>query len=261
MATTSMAWRLPSAHPGARIEHAGIDACVDCSTGVKGVNIAARLENIAEPGTIRVSAIVRDHVLDKLGFAFDDLGEQSVKNIPRPVRVYRVQLGDGEGKDAVAAAAVAPPQNKRATPAKSPGQAGGGVHFSANESGSAMDSGFRRRGKLILLLGMAALVVIVAAGAWLASKQFQNPSPPLGAERVLAQRAGEVGASAGQQPTSPVLSSLKGGEEKETESARHLSIVVLPFSNLSGDSSQDYFADAARERLYDGLRKAGMPEE
>jgi TolB-like protein/class 3 adenylate cyclase len=61
-----------------------------------GVNIAARLENLAEVGGICVSSTVRDHVLDRLGFAFDDLGEQSVKNIPRPVRVYRVQLDDGE---------------------------------------------------------------------------------------------------------------------------------------------------------------------
>jgi TolB-like protein/Flp pilus assembly protein TadD len=61
-----------------------------------GVNIAARLENIAELGGVCVSATVRDHVLDKLGFAFDDLGDQNVKNIPRPVRVYRVQFGDDQ---------------------------------------------------------------------------------------------------------------------------------------------------------------------
>jgi TolB-like protein/Flp pilus assembly protein TadD len=66
-----------------------------------GVNIAARLENIAELGGVCVSATVRDHVLDKLGFAFDDLGDQSVKNIPRPVRVYRVQFGDDPTSQAV----------------------------------------------------------------------------------------------------------------------------------------------------------------
>jgi adenylate cyclase len=56
-----------------------------------GVNIAARLEALAEPGGICVSRVVRDQVRDKLAFAFDDLGEQSVKNIARPVRVYRVR--------------------------------------------------------------------------------------------------------------------------------------------------------------------------
>ncbi len=59
-----------------------------------GVNVAARLEGMAEPGGILVSHLVRDQVLDKLSFGFDDLGEQSVKNIPRPVRTYRVRLSD-----------------------------------------------------------------------------------------------------------------------------------------------------------------------
>src|SRR5690348_3033028 len=56
-----------------------------------GVNIAARLEALAAPGGICVSRVVRDQVRDKLDFAFEDLGEQSVKNIARPVRVYRVR--------------------------------------------------------------------------------------------------------------------------------------------------------------------------
>jgi TolB-like protein/Tfp pilus assembly protein PilF len=53
-----------------------------------GVNVAARLEALAEPGGICVSRVVRDQVRDRLGFAFQDLGEQRVKNIARPVRVY-----------------------------------------------------------------------------------------------------------------------------------------------------------------------------
>jgi len=55
-----------------------------------GVNVAARLEALAEPGGICVSRVVRDQVRDKLDFSFEDLGEQSVKNIARPVRVFRV---------------------------------------------------------------------------------------------------------------------------------------------------------------------------
>ncbi len=54
-----------------------------------GVNIAARLETLAEPGGICVSRVVRDQVRDKLAFAFEDMGEQQVKNIARPVRFYR----------------------------------------------------------------------------------------------------------------------------------------------------------------------------
>jgi len=56
-----------------------------------GVNIAARLEALAEPGGICISRIVRDQVRDKLPYPFEDLGEQSVKNIARPVRVYALR--------------------------------------------------------------------------------------------------------------------------------------------------------------------------
>ena len=55
-----------------------------------GVNVAARLEGLAEPGGICVSRVVRDQVRDKLDVAFEDLGEQSLKNIARPVRVFRI---------------------------------------------------------------------------------------------------------------------------------------------------------------------------
>src|SRR3954468_5964810 len=56
-----------------------------------GVNVAARLEALAEPGGICVSRVVRDQVRDKLPYAFEDMGEQPVKNIARPVRVYAVR--------------------------------------------------------------------------------------------------------------------------------------------------------------------------
>ena len=56
-----------------------------------GVNVAARLEALAEPGGVLVSNTVHEHVRDRLPFAFEDLGEQQVKNISRPVRVYRVR--------------------------------------------------------------------------------------------------------------------------------------------------------------------------
>ncbi|MGC2200959.1 MAG: adenylate/guanylate cyclase domain-containing protein [Stellaceae bacterium] len=56
-----------------------------------GVNIAARIEALADPGGVFVSNTVHDQVRDRLPFAFEDLGEQPVKNITRPVRVYRVR--------------------------------------------------------------------------------------------------------------------------------------------------------------------------
>jgi TolB-like protein len=56
-----------------------------------GVNIAARIEALADAGGVFVSNTVHDHVRDRLPFAFEDLGDQQVKNIARPVRVYRVR--------------------------------------------------------------------------------------------------------------------------------------------------------------------------
>jgi adenylate cyclase len=56
-----------------------------------GVNVAARLEALAEPGGICISRTVHDHIRDKLGYPFEDRGEQSVKNIARPVRVYELR--------------------------------------------------------------------------------------------------------------------------------------------------------------------------
>src|SRR5512137_2700518 len=56
-----------------------------------GVNVAARLQSLAEPGGICVSRGVRDQVLDKLSFKFEDLGAQEVKNITRPVEVFRIR--------------------------------------------------------------------------------------------------------------------------------------------------------------------------
>ena len=50
--------------------------------------MAARLEALGEPGGICISRMVRDQIRDKLTYPFEDMGEQSVKNIARPVRVY-----------------------------------------------------------------------------------------------------------------------------------------------------------------------------
>jgi len=69
-----------------------------------GVNIAARLEGLADPGGICISGTVLEHVRNKLDIAFDDLGSQALKNIAKPVHVYRVSLGRVERKPAPALA-------------------------------------------------------------------------------------------------------------------------------------------------------------
>ena len=89
-----------------------------------GVNIAARLEGLAEPGGICVSARVREDAAGKLDLAFEDIGEQALKNIARPIRVYRIhpeipllrprpQAGRRRGRGARAACAWGLPSHRR----------------------------------------------------------------------------------------------------------------------------------------------------
>src|SRR5215468_8741552 len=62
-----------------------------------GVNIAARLEALAEGGGICISGTAYDQVENKLSFGYEYFGEQSVKNIAKPVRVYRIQIEEAGG--------------------------------------------------------------------------------------------------------------------------------------------------------------------
>jgi TolB-like protein/Flp pilus assembly protein TadD len=71
-----------------------------------GVNVAARLEALAEPGGICVSRVVRDQVRDKLDYGFEDLGEQQVKNIARRVRVYALRPTAGPAITVSTAASI-----------------------------------------------------------------------------------------------------------------------------------------------------------
>jgi len=73
-----------------------------------GVNVAARLEALAEPGGICVSRMVRDNVRDKLDYTFEDLGEQQAKNIARPVRVFALRLEALAGASALRAPLASP---------------------------------------------------------------------------------------------------------------------------------------------------------
>ena len=60
-----------------------------------GVNVASRLEELAEPGGTCISGTVFDQVKDKLDFGFDDLGPREVKNVIEPIRTYRVRMDGG----------------------------------------------------------------------------------------------------------------------------------------------------------------------
>ena len=92
----AMAWQNADIAAEKRIEfrigiHQGDIVVEDGDIFGDGVNVAARLEGLAEPGGICVSARVQEDTAGRLDLSFDDLGEQSLKNIARPVRVYRVR--------------------------------------------------------------------------------------------------------------------------------------------------------------------------
>jgi adenylate cyclase len=145
-----------------------------------GVNVAARLEGLAEPGGVCISGTAHDQVRDRLPYVFTEKGEQTVKNISRPVRVYSLSA------NAIAALPASPPSADN-----------------QQSSGRHLNRGW------LAAAGMAA-VLVVAAGLWLGFKPAKEPS----------------------------LAALP-----------RLSIVVLPFTNLSGDPAQDYLADVITEEL------------
>jgi adenylate cyclase len=72
-----------------------------------GVNVAARLEGLAEPGGICISRVVRDQVRDRLDYRFEDMGEQQVNNIARPVRVYALRPPGRAGMPTATAPSIA----------------------------------------------------------------------------------------------------------------------------------------------------------
>ncbi len=73
-----------------------------------GVNVAARVESIAKPGGVAVSAVVRDQVGNRLDLTFEDMGEHALKNIERPVRVYSVAFGTAPAQPVPATAKAGP---------------------------------------------------------------------------------------------------------------------------------------------------------
>jgi TolB-like protein/class 3 adenylate cyclase/Flp pilus assembly protein TadD len=153
-----------------------------------GVNIAARLQALADVGGICISRSVRDQVRDRLPVRFEDLGEQSVRNITRPVRCYR-------------------------------------VHFDTYTAEASPEPTGRRRW-LVPAVAAAAVVVLGGTGFFL----VRNPGPS-------------------EVPVTAAAPSLVGGTIDPSRAASRLSLVVLPFDNLSGDPDQEYFADGLTEDL------------
>jgi adenylate cyclase len=160
-----------------------------------GVNVAARLEGLAEPGGICVSRVVRDQIRDRLPYAFADLGEQKVKNIARPVRAYGLSPDEVAALPAVPVAAAPPETAPR-----------------------------RMRPRFLLMAAMAGVIIAAVGGGWWAW-------PGRG------ERAGMPTVAGQTKPAPP------------------LSIVVLPFENLSDDPKQDYFVDGVTDDLTSDLSR------
>jgi class 3 adenylate cyclase/outer membrane protein OmpA-like peptidoglycan-associated protein len=145
-----------------------------------GVNVAARLEPLAEPGGICVSRVVRDQVRDKLSFGFEDLGQRQVKNIARPVHIFRVALD--AGLEAATGAVIGGPA--------APDRVSAATASAASRIGSRT---VPRR--TIALAGLAAGAALAgAAGVWswtagMRAAPQANPSPLIGAP-VLFEKDG-----------------------------------------------------------------------
>jgi adenylate cyclase len=156
-----------------------------------GVNIVARLEGVCEPGGVCLSEDAYRQVKARLDLAVTDLGQTQLKNIAEPVRVYSLRVG-------------VPAQAKPEAKAKHPRS--------------------KRRSTLgALAAGIAALLLVIAGGAW----WFLG-----------ANRPAPVAANA-----PPPLA------------AQRLSLVVLPFANLSGDPAQDYLAASLTDELTTALAR------
>jgi adenylate cyclase len=172
-----------------------------------GVNVAARLEGLAEPGGICISRVVRDQIRDKLPYPFEDRGEQAVKNIARPVRAYAFR-----------------PEGLASQPVRG---------LAARPSG---------RGLVIVGTVVAAALAILCIAWWF----WPAASPSSGTGKSAAQAT----ALPAPMATTPAAASIV-----KPLVAPRLSIVVLPFANLSNDPDQQYFADGITENVTTDLSR------
>jgi len=126
-----------------------------------GVNIAARLETICEPGGVCISRTANDHIRDKLAIAFADLGEQTVKNIARAIGVFGLSAKDVESlPESVSAAATEPIRAEAAPPQEQE------IHFCQTKDGIQL--AYSRMGQ-----GPP----IVKTGNWMTHLEFDLESP------------------------------------------------------------------------------------
>ena len=124
-----------------------------------GVNVAARLEALAEPGGICVSAAVREQVHGSLDVSFNDIGDQRVKNIMRPIRVFAVGLDAARASD---------PTTRQSNTRREARE--------TDSSGFALDKSVHRR--FLLVAALAALTAVGALLLWWNWQRPRAPEPP-----------------------------------------------------------------------------------
>ncbi len=124
-----------------------------------GVNVAARLEALAEPGGICISGSVRDQVHGNVDVGFDDIGEQQVKNIMRSIRVFAVALDPQ---------AIRPPAAARPAAMRSP----------AGPIASTRRPPWLRRSWTVLVAGVIALAAVGSSFLWWTSRTTSSSEPP-----------------------------------------------------------------------------------
>jgi adenylate cyclase len=190
-----------------------------------GVNVAARLEALATPGGICVSSRVHEDVQGKLALAFEDTGEHKLKNIARPIRVYRIHLDETAAHTAASSGSKDPqhPTTSLAVP-------------SQPTSGERTTPLRYRHG-----LSMLAATIVLGAmmtGWWLFSARNDTQSA-----------AAKLAAASSTTVSAPVTAT-----EKTVHPA--MSIVVLPFLNLSGDPQQERVSDGITDSLTTDLARA-----
>jgi class 3 adenylate cyclase/TolB-like protein len=249
-------------HLGDVIEEADGDLMGD------GVNIAARLEGISEPDTIALSEDAYRQVRDKVDESFIDLGEQNLKNIPRPMRVYALtgRAGARPGSPSPTAALKSTDSRERRSTFAPilqniviPSLAGKSRGRSARREAvtttvaAILQNIARPKRAGMESAAAGARPVVGSSGAVPAfdprsqRRNFLRALIIVGIFATLATRVSR--APEPFAPSSSRAPPFSGAVEDRLAKAQRLSIIVLPFENLSGDPGQDHVADGLTDDL------------